>query len=206
MANPSWNPADKTAGMTLSGSNLIATTTTAPAWVRTVDSKASGKFYYEITATVSTSTSTGQGIVSLAANMINGVNGSGACGFTQNGLVFADGNFSGTIIGSIASGTVVCTAIDLTARLIWFRLGAAGQWNNSGTPNPATGVGGIAFTTIGNGIQTYPAFFGSLNAEAVSANFGDSTFVGAVPSGFTAGFPPAGGGAAAAQALVMVLA
>ena len=52
MANTTWNPADKSATMTLSGGNLIATGSSWIAWVRAVDKKTTGKFYWEYKATV----------------------------------------------------------------------------------------------------------------------------------------------------------
>ena len=104
------------------------------------------------------------------------------------GTIYVDGVSTGVNIGTIADGTLVGIAADLTARLIWFRLGAAGNWNASASNNPATGVGGIVCNTSGVGIPTHPAYFGAAGSNVATANFGDSAFVGAVPSGFTSGF------------------
>jgi len=73
---------------------------------------------------------------------------------------------------------------------LWIRPGAAGAWNNNGSANPATGVGGAA---IGAGVAAlYPYFRSAASGEVSTANFGPSGFVGAVPSGFASGFGTSG--------------
>jgi hypothetical protein len=95
---------------------------------------------------------------------------------------------SGIVFAGITSGTTICTAVDLTAQLIWFRMGAAGNWNNNAAYNPATGIGGVSIPNLGGANAAFPvASFGG--ADVLTGNFGDSMFVGAVPSDFTAGFP-----------------
>jgi hypothetical protein len=108
-------------------------------------------------------------------------------GVARTGVVYVDGVSTGINIGTIVSGTVVCIAYDVTNRLVWYRLGAAGNWNANATYNPATGVGGVS-TTPGVGIPAHPAVYVSQATEILTANFGDTAFVGAVPSGYTSGF------------------
>jgi hypothetical protein len=90
--------------------------------------------------------------------------------------------------GTITAGTVVCVAVDATARLIWYRLGAAGTWNNVAGRDPAIGSGGVSINNLGGGIQIYPVAAFTQNGDQITANFGDSAFAGTVPSGFTSGF------------------
>jgi hypothetical protein len=66
-------------------------------------------------------------------------------------------------------------------------LGAAGNWNANAAYNPATGVGGVS-TNLGVGIAAYPACCLAAVNDQVTANFGDTAFTGAVPSGYTSGF------------------
>jgi hypothetical protein len=47
-----------------------------------------------------------------------------------------------------ASGDVICIAYDDTAKLIWARLNN-NIWNNSGSADPATGVGGFVVSITG---------------------------------------------------------
>jgi hypothetical protein len=193
MANTTWNPSDKSATITLSGTNnLIATCTSgAISTVRAIDKQITGKFYWEITATtVVTAHTYGaySGSASLSAGFATGGGGSaGTCGVGQTGNILVDGTNTLINIGSFTSGAVICIAFDVGARLAWFRLGAAGNWNGSASANPATGTGGIA-NTLGDGIPLYPAISLIGNGSVSTANFGDTAFTGTVPSGFTSGF------------------
>jgi hypothetical protein len=104
-------------------------------------------------------------------------------------FTFTVGGVGGSSItfGTITSGTVICIAIDVPNKLMWWRLGAAGNWNNVSGRNPATGVGGAGIPNISTAFPSIS--FGG--ADTIIANFGGSAFTGAVPSGFTAGFPAA---------------
>ena len=206
MANSSWNPADKTASVTLTGSNLIATGAAANQAVRTVDKQTAGKFYWEFALTTVGNTGYGAGCANASAVLSTFYN------VPSNGvMVYATGDIylnnvlTGPNIGSFVSGTAkLCMALDLTGNLCWARNGPAGNWNGSGTANPATGVGGMSVAAIvSTGLFAAAGFNGS---QSVTANFGDSAFTGVAPAGFTAGFPGPGGAAGASQARVAILA
>jgi hypothetical protein len=189
VANTTWNPSDKDTGVTLSGGNLTATTGAGGfGWVRAVDKQVTGKFYWEITCTTFASGSSGLGIARSIAALSGGPLVAGTCTVNRAGTISIDGTSAGISIGTIVNGTVVCIAFDAAARLIWFRSGAAGNWNNNASNNPATSVGGVA-TYFGLAIPAYPFFSGVGASDAGTANFGDSAFVGTVPSGFTSGWP-----------------
>ena len=190
MANTTWSTTDKGASITLTGSNLIATSSSAGS-VRAADRQASGKFYWEYTYNITTANSSGAGVANAFPSMATTSMQTqvGACILVRLGLVYVDGvNVSGISFGTIANGTVVCVAVDCTARLIWFRLGAAGNWNASASANPATGAGGVTITNFGIGLPVYPAASMAANGDQTTANFGNSAFTGSAPSGFTAGF------------------
>ncbi len=191
MANTTWNPSDKSAGITLTGSNLIATNNNnAPSGVRSTDRQLSGKFYWEYTCNTFTLAGNGVGAMSAVANIATSISTVqvGSCGVRQTGVIYVDGASTGISLTTIASGAVVCVAVDCTSRLIWFRLGAAGNWNANAGYSPASGVGGISIPNLGNGIPIYPwVNLGNTN-DQVTANFGDTAFTGAVPSGYTSGF------------------
>jgi hypothetical protein len=193
MANTTWSPTDKSAGITLTGGNLIATNSGGGTnSVRALDKQVTGKFYWECTCNTISSVITGVGIHAGWVSFVSGGYSSavGTCGVIQSGGgVYVDGSHSGQpSLGALVAGNVICVAVDAGARLIWFRVGAAGNWNGSAANNPATGVGGVPFTSLGIGIQIYPsAVFGTIS-DQVTANFGDTAFTGAVPAGFTSGF------------------
>lgn len=190
----SWNPGDKSANITLSGSNLIATGTAAALnGMRAVDRQATGKFYWEITVNTGTTGNDTVGVASQVMSLTANMTSTGAGGYYtalgRGGGVFVNGAVVGGIgFGTIANGTVICIAADFTAGLIWFRLGSAGNWNASVTPNPATGVGGVG-VGAGPAVPMYPAANIGNTGDQITANFGDTAFTGTVPSGFTAGFP-----------------
>ncbi len=201
MANTTFNPSDKAAGITLSGGNLIATNTNnATCLVRATDKQVTGKFYWEYTCNVVSGLSgVGLACPSVPTTTIIGNpagNVVGICGLVRGGGVSADGTnlltvggVSGSIsFGVIANGTVVGIAVDCATRQVWFRLGAAGLWNNLAGRDPATGAGGILVAGLGVGIPIHPAANVSNTNDQVTANFGDSAFTGVPPSGFTSGF------------------
>jgi hypothetical protein len=189
MAGTTWNPADRT-NITLSLGNLRAATTAGGAsGVRGIASQAAGKFYWEYTYTTVNTNSLCCGIALSTGSLT--APGTGTAVVTRlAGTIQVNAVSVGGAIGAIPGGGVVGIAVDFAAQLIWFRLGAAGNWNGSGTANPATGAGGVSISTISSG-PLFPLMSGS-TSDALTANFGDSAFSGAVPSGFVAGFPAAG--------------
>jgi hypothetical protein len=192
-ANTTWNPSDKSANCTLTGSNLIATGAAAGTnWTRAVDKQITGKFYWECTYNTNAGAGTGAGAAAPWASLVSGFSitptSLGSFGLIHTGALYVDGSSTGLGFGSIANGTVVCFAVDCAARLVWVRVGAAGNWNTVAANNPATGVGGVAIS-LGAGIPLYPAAVLTGSAEQITANFGDTAFSGTVPSGFTAGWP-----------------
>jgi hypothetical protein len=186
MANTTWNPADIATGMVLSNGNLTASNTGNFTGVRAAKGWNAGKYYFEFTVTAMTS-----GYVGLAKSTTDLTSGgtSGAVGVNGSGSVDVNGVSTGVVIGAI-SGSLLGIAVDITSNLVWFRSGAAGSWNaTSGTANnPVTGVGGISLSAIaGTLFPWFEVVFAS--SQSVTANFGDSAFSGAVPSGYTAGWP-----------------
>jgi hypothetical protein len=196
-ATTTWNPVDKATNIALSGTNnLVAScTSNALGMVRAIDKQVTGKFYWEVTWNALTNANDTVGLASSTASLTGGltVNATGGqtCGLSQSGAVFVNtGNASPPVnfgAGVIVAGTIVCIAFDAGNRLIWFRLGAAGNWNNSAAANPAAGAGGVSLY-LGDGIPAFPAVTFGTSGDQATANFGDTAFTGTVPSGFTAGF------------------
>lgn len=186
MANTTWNPADRV-NTTLSGGNLVAAADFAGGGVRSAHSLSAGKYYWENTYTVLSSNALTLGIALATASLTAPTTACAKIQRTTGNILVNNINTGSSISGgsAIAAGSVIGMAVDFTAQLIWFRLGAAGQWNGSGTANPATGVGGLSITPIAG------ALFAFMNGQqdTVTANFGDTAFSGTVPAGFTAGFP-----------------
>jgi hypothetical protein len=194
-----WDPAAVTA-VTLSGGNLAATntgTTSADQGARVASGggKTSGKYYFEITWTVIVGTlpggaNSGAGI-GTPASTYTGMGSGGTTGVHhfRGGSTWSNGSQILAGAGNWAQGSVAGFAVDLDNRRYWKRASPAGQWNNSGTANPDTNTGGLI---IPAGTMVPFVTFGGTNGLAnnvITANFGASAFSGAVPSGFTAGWP-----------------
>jgi len=191
-----WSTTDKSAGVTLSGGNLVATFTGASQGVRAIDRVYTGKYYWE--ATFTTPINLGIGIClgdsSLGLLSFSNAANTSVIVSAGAGLVLVFGGTVGITLGAFAAGAVACFALDASADLIWFRNGAAGNWNASASANPATGVGGLNIGTLsglsgGGAVGFYPCASGGGGSGVATANFGATGFTGAVPAGFTSGFP-----------------
>lgn len=191
-----WDSATA-AAVTLSGSNLVVTSTGSAneqgAHVAAVLGQTAGKYYFEVTGTnvASAGSNMAVGIGTPSSTYTSMGNGGAVTGdmvYVGSGNIYASGSFTSIAIGAIAVGNIVGMAVDLDNRKIWFRKAPSGNWNNSGTANPATNTGGIA---IPAGTMVPFCTFGGAGGTGniFTANFGASAFAGAVPAGFTAGWP-----------------
>src|SRR5262252_8901669 len=169
-----WNISDLS-NITLDASALIATATAQGA-VRAVIGSTSGKYYFEFSLNQFSSGNSGVGIANASAVLSSvGPTPTNACLVYPSGNVWLNNAFSGKTIGSIAAGSVVCVALDLSLYQIWLRVGASGNWNGSATNDPATGVGGIALAAIASAsVAVFPIFAGGASGEKATALFGDS--------------------------------
>lgn len=199
MANTTWNNSDKSSNVTLSGTPLVVCTQTGTGLlggVRAVDRQITGKFYWEETFTTAPGINTTVGLGTIAGpNNVPPDQGSATSGpwtlgisSQLSGVVSRNG---ATVISGVGAfsgaGTLIGIAIDLTLTnpQAWFRVGAAGNWNGNAAYSPS-GAGGIPLW--GPGFPIYPMCWTGGQNDVITANFGDSAFSGAVPSGYTSGF------------------
>ena len=208
MAGTTWNPADKSANCVLSNGNLtIGGSGSSNQGARSVDAHLAGKYYWECTWN-NTSVSDVLGVSAAGASLIASVTTAGQrCLLNKNGSIFLNGAAVAALAGPVSAGSVVCFALDCSGSLMWFRVGAAGLWNNGAGNNPATGVGGVVMGAVLGGLALYAHAFDGFAAATVVVNFGNSVFTGTVPVGFTSGFPAGADVVPGSQgARVMVLA
>lgn len=137
----------KSADITLTGNNLIATRTASsgPAFAaaRANQSVSSGKWYFEATCTLGTGQVTcGIGTTSSSLNDQVGTDVT-SWGFSDDGNVYNNGIVAS--YGSFLNGTLIGVAIDLVNNRIWFRKNG-GVWNGSALNDPTTNVGGLAIS------------------------------------------------------------
>jgi hypothetical protein len=187
VSHTTFNPADLV-NVTLSGGNLTATGTNQGG-VRTINSISSGKYYWEYTLGTFTNGNSGVGLGRAGANLSNvGPSPFSAALMYNTGAIYIDNLATGSSLGSRSTGNVIGIAVDRTANLVWFRVAPSGNWNGSGTANPATGTGGLSISAT----NMLGALFGLVapgaSGNGATGNFGASSFTGSVPSGFTAGF------------------
>lgn len=179
MTATTWDNVFKTANVTLSGSNLVATSSGA-AVGGGATIKMTGKSYFEITCT----TLTGTPRIGLTTWVLfAGALGSTAAslGYASTGAVTVN-NVTLATIQTFIQGNRIGVAVDPAARLIWFRVNN-GNWNNNAANNPATGVGGIDFSSM-TPDQWFPAYGMSATGTVWTAKF-STAFTDTAPSGFS---------------------
>lgn len=152
--------------------------------------QATGLIYWEAKVDVLVGT-VGIGIAAgdFNYNSILGVDRQGVA-YRQTGVVVV-GNATIATLSNYAQGDIVCVAYNSGTKTIWFRVNN-GSWNNDGTANPATGVGGIdlnvnyvldiATDYWPNG--TYPSFAFSIAGSVITATFDEEEWVYSAPSGY----------------------
>lgn len=187
-----FNPADASAGL-LSGNFLTwtANSGTSHSMVRGPSGYNSGLYYVEFTfagggatgncwAGFCRQTTT---VANVEANGVNAVmigpSGTGAIGKGNGSTTFTTATYP----------TTICAAVNLNAKLAWFRASPSDPWNNSGSADPATGLGGIDISFFGSNLITpFVQGYNAASAPSWVLNAGQSAFAGAVPAGYPAGW------------------
>jgi hypothetical protein len=179
------NPSDKkNVNVVLSGGNLTVTGTDTGGnnWVRSTTAQ-TGQRYIEFTTT--TVANTIFGIADASGITTYPGNDAKSFGLFSNGFGSINGTFpdwgGGTPYNTYASGNVVGMAVDLTAKLVWFRIGG-GNWNGSAGNSPSTATGGISISAY-TGTTHYVVVSGD-NTCVTTVNFGATAFAASAPSGF----------------------
>lgn len=100
---------------------------------------------------------------------------------SDSGNVYSGG---GSVATYAAAGlnAVVCMAVDVANKSVWWRVNN-GNWNNSGTANPATNTGGLSFSSASGTFYVACSVLDS--SSGLTARFSSSSWTYAPPSGFT---------------------
>jgi hypothetical protein len=181
-----WNPSDKSAGITLSNGNLTATDNLNDSTlhdVRAVASHSAGLYYAEFhvdTSPNSMHLGIANSTEALNANIGNTDNN--AIAIDDGGTVWLNGGSVGTASAFVLND-IVCMAVDMGHTNIWFRTNG-GIWNNNAANNPATNVGGFSFASMAAG-PWFP-MVAVRNNNGFTANFGApaTPYAQSVPAGF----------------------
>jgi hypothetical protein len=194
------DPNYKGANFTLSNGNLTVTTTSGYQSVRGAEGKTSGKWYFEGHLDVQAG-NIGIGVAGyLQAGSTNnycgigpatgglGGTGTGVAAYQSGswfGAIGSGGSLGTTGLTSFAVNDTVGIAVDIGNQKIWVRKNG-GNWDGSGTDNPATNTGGLALTGSALiGPRYWPCVSLQSNTDKVTVNFGATAFGTAAPSGFT---------------------
>jgi hypothetical protein len=175
---------------TLSNGNLTAThaNTVTNSGARSASAKSSGKFYFEIQVVTGHGSFDFMGLILTTGAYSDLVGGTKCTAISRGGGSINSNNIAqGISMAAFADGSIMGMAVDLDARLAWFRKGAV--WNAGGAANPATGTGGVIVAA--GSFMPFVSFAGTGTAanDAYTINCGASAFSGAVPAGFTSGWP-----------------
>lgn len=162
-----WNPSDKSANITLSGGNLVATNT-ALGSVRGTVGKASGKWYWEVTvSTISVEATVGIGNSSATLTNNPGADVNG-WGYISQGSKTTNNSASAYGAG-YSSGDVIGVALDMDNGTLTF------YKNNVSQGQAFSGITGTIYPMVGEH-----------SGDVFTANFGTTAFTYAIPTGFAA--------------------
>lgn len=193
-----WDPANKAAGLTLTGSDLIATASIAGTLegARTIIGVAPGeKKFWSTQVTVVPTSAAFQaiGIASdqwpVAGDFIGTSDKSGG-EFYETGSFLVNSGGGGTSTTPWTLNSVVDWAVDRTIDRLWRRVDG-GVWNAGGTADPVTGLGGWDISPI-TGSTSPPILYAAFillgdggGLGRIIGNFGATTYPFAAPAGFS---------------------
>ena len=188
-----WNTADAYSSPVFIDNDLAFYGTTA-IWrgSRATVSRASGKYYFEVEATITTQSYFSVGLGNAAAALYQYVgNTADSWGYRATGSVYTAGSATG-VTTTAASGDVVMVAVDIDTGDIWF--GLNGTWFNSG--DPVSGTNPIYSGVTGTTFYPFASVYGGVTKAHLFCS--DATLL-YKPSGFEAwDYTPGGGGSSSA--------
>ena len=124
LAQSTWNPSDKTSGVTLSNGNLSASVTNVATrdGVRGTLSHASGKYYFEVTYTLQIPVSTAfigidNSLTNLSLLIFGSGDSNGASYNSANGHLRANANIVNIAGSPYTTGDVVSFAVEVSNHL-----------------------------------------------------------------------------------------
>lgn len=164
--------------------------------VGTSDFRNSGKYYFEFDVNYA-GNSDCVGVMTDDATLTNIMTDATNCAKVLLGVgtIFSNDANTGLSIGAVTDGDVVGVAVDLDNNKVWFRKGAAGNWNGQviGSQNPATNTGGASISSYSAKTLGPMLGFTAFNSQRFIYNSnghsGVNPFIGTPPSGFTSGWP-----------------
>lgn len=174
--------------------SIAKTNTTLSNWSQTATSSGAGgarssrfvqgKTYFEATPITLTGTPS-VGICASNWNTSTALqSAANSLAYLASGAVQVNGVTLATI-ATWAQGNRIDCALDPQNFLVWFRV-SGGNWNNNATNDPATGVGGIDYSSVFTQLGTLAAaVYASVTGNAWTVAFSNASFAGTPPSGYS---------------------
>jgi hypothetical protein len=187
------NPLDKSTQVILSTNDRMATLTTfgTTSYVRAVNAESTGKRFFTVQGASASMASVVVGLCqagATAAQIFAGTDS--AVMLSGNGNIVVDAVYSGSTLGGTSIiAKVVQVAVDLDAKLVWFRKTnvdgtSPTNWNNNASANPATGAGGISIAALTGPLYPCGAYGTGAVTTALYFSFGTDAYSTAAPTGF----------------------
>lgn len=165
-----WNPSDKNSNVTLSGGNLIASTSTTNHCIfRATLGKSSGKWYWEVTG------SNNIGISNVSQSLTTGQYPGGTVdswGYNQGGAFYTNNTGSGSPATYTPASDIIGVALDMDSGTVTFYKNNVSQ--------------GIAFTGLTGTLFPMADVYSGI-AGPCTANFGATALTYTPPGGYNAG-------------------
>lgn len=167
-----WNPADKSSGVTLASSDLNVTFSSVYNLVRATKGKSADKWYWEVT--VNTASQLTIGVANTTESITAGGTWVGISAnswgwFNANGFLYTN-NTAVYNVGTFANGNVLGFALDMDAGTITF-------YKNNVSVGSFSGLTGTIYPAVGTFNST---------TSACTANFGATAFTYTPPTGHIA--------------------
>jgi len=111
--------------------------------------------------------------------------------YAGSGNIWGNGANSSRTLGVRADGDILGAAIDFANQKVWFRVAPSGNWNGQviGSQDPANNIGGVSISNFIGKAMGPASSQQSFVVHKTIINAGERAFLGAVPSGFTSGWP-----------------
>lgn len=176
VSSETWNPLDKSASVTLSVANTVATNVNTFAGVRSLGSHTTGKWYAEFFVTTMTGNifdNDGLGLCT-AATPLTAINQDPTSFWSRStdGLMF-NGNPSTTKSTGVLQGNTIGVAYDGSLNLVWMRNDVSPGSNSwvgtTAGANPATGTFGFNVSTTFGGNPVFLCMSGDNSTTDVVA-------------------------------------
>lgn len=178
-----FNPADTAAGLTLSAGNLAIASGGTSDKSRSTANHSTGKYYCEAAYAGAAIYKVILGVADAAESLTVGDPGNTAhsAGLWQGDTnIYGNSNSVLGVAADYSGGLVLSMAVDVGAKLLWYRVNG-GIWNNNGANDPAAGSGGAAISFLSGSLYVMG---GANTATPLTVNFGGSTYSFTPPSGF----------------------